>query len=723
MAKLVIVESPAKARSIGRYLGRGYTVKATLGHVRDLPKTRMGIDIEGGFLPTYRVLPDRRKTIEALKKAAKAAEEVYLATDPDREGESIAWHVAEAVGLDSNKAKRVTFNEITPGAIREAFRRPGPIDLHKVNAQQARRLLDRIVGYELSPLLWRKVTRGLSAGRVQSVAVLLIVEREREIEAFTPREYWEIEAELRGPDGETFRAKLERVEGHEADLPDEEAARSLLRRLEGERFVVARVERREKKGRPSPPFITSRLQQAAWSQLRFSTRQTMRIAQQLYEGVDLGEEGPVGLITYMRTDSVHVSPKAVAECREFIAGTLGEEFLSEKPRQFQDAARAQGAHEAIRPTEVRRRPEDVKAFLDERQFRLYDLIWRQFVASQMADSRRHVVTATIACGPAEFTATGSVVVFPGFETVAGPREQETRLPPLREGEDLVCTALEPQQRFTQPPPRYTEASLVRTLERLGIGRPSTYAPIISTIQERGYVLQRQRRLYPTPLGRLVTEELRRHFPDLVNVEFTSRMEDDLDRVENGEEDWRRVLSAFYDPFKKDLEKAMSAMERVPGRTTEEKCEKCGANLVIRSGKYGLFLGCPNYPECTYTRPLEERPPAQPTDETCPECGKPLALRAGRRGPFYGCTGYPDCRYTRPAQANAPARAAPEKTDIACEKCGQPMVIRSGVRGRFLGCSAFPKCRYTRPLPGGEENPPSAPRRAPRRRRAPGEDHA
>jgi len=705
MAKLVIVESPAKARTIGRYLGRGYTVCASMGHVRDLPKSRMGVDVEAGFKPTYRVLKDKEKTVAALRKAARQADEVYLATDLDREGEAIAWHLAKAMRLPESKVRRVTFNEITASAVREAFKHPRPIDEDKVNAQQARRVLDRIVGYELSPLLWRKVARGLSAGRVQSVAVMLVVEREREIEAFEPEEYWEIEAALRRAEGgETFRAKLIEVDGADPHLPDRAAAEALLKRLEGAEFRVAEVRQKTKQGKPAPPFITSRLQQAAWSQLRFSTAQTMRIAQQLYEGVELGSEGSAGLITYMRTDSVRVSPRAVRECREVIEREFGAAYLPAKPRAFSAPARAQAAHEAIRPTSVARRPEDVRPYLDDRQFRLYDLIWRRFVASQMKPSRRAVTEAAVAAGPARFAAQGVTLLFDGHERVIGLREEEAPLPPLVEGEALELESLDPTQRFTQPPPRYTEGSLVRTLERLGIGRPSTYAPIISTIQERGYVRQQDRRLYATALGKVVTEELREHFPRLLNVKFTSEMEDDLDRVENGREDWRRLLEAFYGPFQKDLEKAMSEMERVPGRKTDQPCEKCDGMLVIRSGKYGLFLGCSNYPECDFTRPLEpaERSEPQKTDETCPECGKPLVIRQGRRGKFFGCTGYPECTYTRPLKGSAARRTPPKKTDIKCDKCGEAMVIRSGRRGRFLGCSAFPRCRNTRPLPSGDE---------------------
>jgi DNA topoisomerase I len=703
--KLVIVESPAKSRTIGKYLGRGFKVMACKGHIRDLPPSKMGVDIEAGFEPTYAIIKGSEKIVAELKKAAKDAEQVYLATDLDREGEAISWHLAQAINLPEGKARRVVFNEITKEAVRDAFDHPGPLDLNKVNAQQARRILDRIVGYELSPLLWRKVTRGLSAGRVQSVAVMLVVDREKEIEEFKAEEYWELEAELKpSEEAASFRAKLERIGEAKAALHNQTECAQLLKDIGGAPFVVTKVAQKQKKGNPSPPFITSRLQQAAWSQLRFSTKETMRLAQQLYEGVELGDQGSVGLITYMRTDSVYLSPRAVEECREVISQQFGESYVPAKPRAFKQSDRAQAAHEAIRPTSASMLPDQVKPYLNEKQQKLYELIWNQFVASQMAASVRAVTEVEISAGSAVFGVQGAHLVFDGHEKVSGPRDDEKSLPALEEGQTLLLVKLDPSQHFTQPPPRFTEGSLVQTLERLGIGRPSTYAPIISTIQDRGYVRQEQRRFYPTPLGRLVTDELRMHFPGLLNVEFTSRMEQDLDRVEEGAEDWRRLLDAFYGPFHKELEKAMSEMKRVPGRETQEKCEKCGKPMLIRSGAYGLFLGCSGYPECKNTKPMEpaagkgqeEGAVAPEGEQKCEKCGKPLVQRRGRRGPFYGCSGYPDCDFTKPLKGAA--RPPAQKTDIKCDLCGELMVIRTGKRGKFLGCSGFPKCRNTKPLP-------------------------
>ena len=712
MVKLVIVESPAKARTIGRYLGKGYRVVASMGHVRDLPPSKMGIDVARGFEPEYRIIKGKEKVIADLKKAARTADEVYLATDLDREGEAIAWHLAQAMNLSLEKTRRVVFNEITASAVRQAFSHPATVDENKVNAQQARRILDRIVGYELSPLLWRKVSRGLSAGRVQSVATLLVVNREDEIEAFKAEEYWEMEAELKplagAPQADmSFLAKLETLADNKAELHNEPECQSLAQELTGARYVVAEVVTKVKRGTPPPPFITSRLQQSAASRLRFSTRETMRIAQQLYEGVELGAEGSTGLITYMRTDSVRVAGHAVSECLKFIEQSFGSKYLPEKPRVFRQTSRAQAAHEAIRPSSVARRPEDVKPYLTDRQYRLYDLIWRRFVASQMAGSARKVTQVKVAAGRAIFGAEGSQLVFDGFERVSGKSEEEKLLPQLAPGQDVQLVQLHPSQHFTQAPPRYTEGSLVRTLERLGIGRPSTYAPIISTIQERGYVSQMQRKLYATPLGRVVTGELRKHFPALLNVKFTSHMEDELDKVEAGREQWRDLLKNFYQPFKKELEKAMSDMERVPGRKTDQVCEKCGKQLIIRSGSYGLFLGCSGYPECKFTKPLgggseEEQAAAQETNELCPQCGKPMKVRRGPRGAFLGCSGYPECKFTK--QIAGAQRQPPKESGVMCDQCGKPMLIRHGKRGGFLGCSGFPKCRNTKPIPDKESGP-------------------
>jgi len=713
LSKLVIVESPAKARTIARYLGPGYVVRASMGHVRDLPKSKMGVDVEHDFKPTYRTLTGRRKVIESLRRIARKADRVYLATDLDREGEAIAWHLAEALKLPPEKVRRVVFNEITPGAIRAAFEHPREIDLNKVNAQQARRILDRIVGYELSPLLWRKLRRGLSAGRVQSVAVRLIVEREREIEAFTPREYWEIHADLArsGPGEESppFRAKLTELAGEEPTLPDEAAARDLVAELEKRRFVVKSVEEREKALNPPPPFNTSTLQQQASVRLRFSARKTMALAQQLYEGVALGDEGSVGLITYMRTDSFHVSGQALAECRRHIQEHYPTEYLPPTPRRYRSGRSAQEAHEAIRPTLAARTPESVRPYLGEDLFRLYELIWNRFIASQMAPGRLAVTDVRITAGDALFTVQGRRLLFDGHLRLTGyDAKGDVLLPPLEREMPLRLIGLQPSRHFTKPPPRYTEASLVRTLEKLGIGRPSTYAPIITTIQERGYVELRRRKFHATELGKLVTDRLVEHFSDIMNVEFTSRMESRLDEVEEARTDWVETLRAFHRPFAADLEKARENMKPPEPEMTEFKCRRCGRPMLKRWSRRGLFLGCSGYPECRFTQPLDEegkpvvRPEPQTLDEKCPRCGRPLVRRTSRHGPFIGCSGYPECSYSR----NLEERVEVPEELRRCDKCGAEMVVRRSRRGRFLACSAYPKCRNTKPLPrsGG----PSAP---------------
>ena len=702
MAKLVIVESPAKAGTIARYLGKGYVVKASMGHVRDLPSKEIGVDVDSDFEPRYEVLAKARKVVSTLKKAAARADEVFMATDLDREGEAIAWHLVQALNLPDDRVRRVVFNEITRSAVKKAFAEPMPIDMGKVNAQQARRILDRIVGYELSPLLWRKVLRGLSAGRVQSVAVRLVVEREREVEAFKPVEYWEIAAVLRpeaaaDDEDSEFTAKLAKVGGEDAVVGTEAETQALLERLEKADFVVAEVKTRRQTGRPSPPFTTSTMQQQASTQLRFRPRKTMAIAQQLYEGVDLGGQGSDGLITYMRTDSTRVSAQAIGQVREMIRETFGSDYLPEKPNAFRQRKRAQAAHEAIRPTSAARTPASVKEQLSRDQFRLYELIWKRFVASQMAASKRDIINLEIAADDTLFTAEGKHLVFDGHERVTGLRARDAALPPLAKGDALRTMQLTPSQHFTEPPARYTEASLIRALERLGIGRPSTYAPIISTIQQRNYVRPAEGKLRATELGKLVTDELLKHFADLINVDFTSQMEEQLDEVEEGQVEWHEVLRRFYAAFEKDLEEARENMERVPGRQVDEKCPKCNKPLKIRSSRYGLFFGCSGYPECDFTRPFEDGPDEQQeeTTEVCDKCGKPMVVRRSRRGKFLGCSGYPECRNTKSLDGGP---ASGSETDIKCEKCGQPMVIRRGRRGVFLGCSGYPKCRNTMPMP-------------------------
>ena len=712
MAILVIVESPAKARTITRYLGKGYKVMASMGHVRDLPKSKLGVDIEDDFKPTYRALAGRTKVLSDLKKAARGVDAVYLATDLDREGEAIAWHIAQALKLPQKKMHRVVFNEITKRAVLAAFEHPLKIDENKVNAQQARRILDRIVGYQISPLLWAKLRQGLSAGRVQSVAVRLIVEREREIEKFTAQEYWELHADLapeapaRG-DPDHFRAKLAKLEGEAPEISNEAAAQELVKALEAETFVVSQVRQKERALNPAPPFNTSSLQQQASIRLRFSAKKTMRVAQQLYEGVELGAEGASGLITYMRTDSFRVADQALGECRDYLAATFAADYLPEKPNQYRSGRSAQGAHEAVRPTATAATPDKVRPYLTPEQYRLYQLIWKRFVASQMTPGRLAVTDVQVAAGNTLFTAQARQLLFDGHLKLTGYNaDDDTPLPELHEGEALRLLKLDPSQHFTKPPPRYTEATLVKTLEKLGIGRPSTYAPIISTIQDRQYVELTKRQFAATDLGKLVTDQLVEHFTDIMNVEFTSRMEEKLDEVEDARSDWVQTLRDFYGPFSADMEKARKDMKRPEPETTEFKCAECGKPMLKRWSRRGPFLGCSGYPECRFTQPLDKegkpaaRPEPEALDEKCPECGEPLLKRTGRHGPFVGCSAYPKCKYVR---STVERIEVPEELKT-CEKCSAEMVVRSGRRGPFLGCSAYPKCRNTKPLPRDEKSP-------------------
>jgi len=715
--KLVIVESPAKAKTIGRYLGAGYDVQATMGHIRDLPTKDIGIDIDHDFKPSYEVLPGRKKVVSALKKKAADAELIYLAPDLDREGEAIAWHVKEALRVPDEKAFRVTFNEITKSAIERAFHSPGKISFDKVNAQQARRVLDRLVGYQISPILWRKIPKvsanNLSAGRVQSVAVRLIVDREREVEAFKSEEYWRIIALLAAETTE-FKAELELKNGAEFKVPNEAAANNVLAELNGAKYVVASLDTRETKSNPSPPFTTSTLQQAASTNLRFPAKKTMMLAQHLYEGIELGPDGPVALITYMRTDSVRISDDAIAAVRKYIGEAHGPKYLPGQPRQHRSKGKTQEAHEAVRPTYIERTPESVKQYLSNDQYKLYDLIWRRTIASQMAAAVFKVTTANISAGAYTFVAKGRVVVFPGHTALAAAEsDSEGILPDLSVGQELRLVSLDPSQRFTQPPPRYTEAALVKTLEKEGIGRPSTYATIISTIQDRGYVRQENRLFYPTPLGVFVTDKLVKHFPKILDVKFTAHMEEELDEVESGDMDWVAVMKEFYGPFERSLKAA--GEEMTPFEETEATCPQCGKPLVKRLSKGGLFLGCSGYPDCNYTQNLTVTGASIEADlegKKCPKCGSALALRSGQRGPFVGCTGYPDCTYTAdvdnpeggvvsqaPVEGGESMSNAPERI---CPDCGKPLVVRTGKRGQFWGCTGYPKCRHTEPLAESEE---------------------
>jgi DNA topoisomerase-1 len=676
--KLVIVESPAKAKTVGRFLGKGYTVKASVGHVRDLLRSQLSVDVENHFTPKYRVPNEKKDVVKELKKLAGKVEEVYLATDPDREGEAIAWHLMEAAAIEPDIAKRVVFHEITEPAIQEAFSHPREINMDLVNAQQARRVLDRLVGYSISPILWEKVRSRLSAGRVQSVALRLIVEREREIEAFDPVEYWSIGAELK-PENlkSTFVAKLAKIDENDPELPDEETVLPILSDMEQAAYTIKKVKRGERRRKPSAPFITSTLQQEASRKLGFTAKRTMALAQQLYEGQDVGDGGTSGLITYMRTDSTHISELAQKEVRDFITQRYGADFLPSQPPQYKTrAVGAQEAHEAIRPTSVVRDPEMVKPHLESAQFKLYQLIWQRFVASQMEaavyDTLQVEVVGKTSAHEYLLRSSGSSVKFAGFlvvyeeardEDKKSESDDDVRIPSgLVEGQKQELVRLIPEQHFTQPPPRFTEASLVQTLEENGIGRPSTYAPTLSTIQARGYVQRIDKRFVPTETGILVNDLLIQHFPDIVDLKFTVRMEDDLDRIASGNEDWVRVMREFYGPFSQEVEKAQKEM---PVTKSEPEpigraCPKCGHDLVIRYGRYGKFISCSNFPQCRHTEPWLEK-----IGVTCPKDSGDIVERKTRKGRvFYGCNNYPECDFTswkRPL-------AQP------CPKCGGLLVV-------------------------------------------------
>src|SRR5215813_9925915 len=696
---LVIVESPTKVKTIQKYLDSKYVVKASMGHVRDLPKSKLGVDPKKNFKPQYVVTPAKKKVLDDLKKAAERADTLYVATDPDREGEAIGWHLAEELDVPKKNVFRITFNEITERAVKAAFNNPGKIDLKKVDAQQARRVLDRLVGYSLSPLLWEKVQRGLSAGRVQSVAVRLIVDREREIQAFVPVEYWSLHAKLKAARPPEFVATLKEVAGEKASLSDEETTRALMASLDGARFVVKSVTRGERRRNPAPPFITSTLQQEAGKKLGFTARKTMTIAQQLYEGIDLGSEGAEGLITYMRTDSVRVAREAQAAARGWVIARIGEDYVPEAPPTYKSRGSAQEAHEAIRPSELRNEPRAVAQFLTKDQMALYRLIWERFLGSQMMPAVYDTVGADIEAGQCVFRAQGATLKFKGFTAVyeesrdeedAQPeQEPEGQVPPLEEGEVLTLLGLDPKQHFTQPPPRFTEASLIKALEELGIGRPSTYASILGTIiNDRGYVHRERRTLSPTELGMAVTDKLMPFFGDIMDVTFTAQMEDHLDKVEEGELDWVATVKEFYEPFKRDLARAKKEMgSEKAGVPIGETCPEDGGDLIERRGRFGKFIACSNSPDCKYKRnlPGSERAEDQPTDEICPTCGRPMVIKHGRFGKFIACSGYPECKTTKPVTLG-----------IKCLEpgCTGELVERRSKKGRtFFGCSAYPNCKF------------------------------
>lgn len=691
MKTLVVVESPAKARTLSKFLGKRYVVKASMGHVRDLPKSELGVDVTAGFAPKYITIRGKGEAIRDLKTALAKSDAVLLASDPDREGEAIAWHICQLLKIPAAAPCRVEFNEITKAAVTEALRNPRPIDLNRVNAQQARRVLDRLVGYNLSPLLWRKIKRGLSAGRVQSVAVRLIVDREREIEAFVPEEYWTLTAHLGKPDAAAFEARLLKQGNEKINLRSEEDVKRVVQALQGRPFVVSEITRQEKLRKPAPPFTTSTLQQEAHRRLGFSTQRTMRIAQQLYEGIDLGKEGPVGLVTYIRTDSVRVAEPALREAAEYIAAAFGRECVGGNRIAAQKNNRVQDAHEAIRPTSVSRTPEAVKKYLTEEQFKLYSLIWQRYLASQMAPAVLDVTRVDITAAGYLFRATGVVLKFAGFLRLTGEKVEEEDatgelLPDLAEGEELSLLELVPKQHWTQPPPRYTEATLVRALEENGIGRPSTYAPTIETILKRGYVTRKNKQLCPTELGKTVVELLKAYFPGIIDIEFTAAMEDKLDAVEEGKGDWVEVLRDFYLPFKEELSRADLELRRIKvvEDGSDETCDKCGRQMVVKTGRFGKFLACPGFPECRNTRPLNVG-----TGVSCPRCGAELVLRRSKKGrSFYGCSRYPECDFTtwdKPVKEKCPA-------------CGEMMVQRNSYRRNFLVCTSK-ECNHREPAQG------------------------
>lgn len=700
---LLIVESPAKAKTIGKYLGGGFQVKASMGHIRDLPQNKIAVDVDQEFQPTFEVMKDKKEVVSGLRASARKAGQIFLAADPDREGEAICYHLSELLKDTGKPIRRVLFHEITRGAVQEAIKSPADIDPHKVSAQIARRIIDRLVGYQISPLLWDKVRKGLSAGRVQTVALRIITERERQIRAFNPEEYWVVSAELEGASKEAFSAKLARLNGKKASIRNADENTALRKALENQAWTIASIEKKRQKRTPPPPFTTSKLQQEASRLLRFPVKKTMSVAQRLYEGIDLAGGDTVGLITYMRTDSTRLSPQAVAQAREFIGQAYGKDYLPAKARGYAPAKKAQDAHEAIRPTDVTRTPESVKKYLRPDQLSLYRLIWNRFVACQMAEALFDNTKVSITCGKAEFAANGSIMVFPGFKTLytdADEANEKNRLPALNEGEVLKLLDLKSEQKFTEPPPRFTEATLVKALEENGIGRPSTYATIISTIQDRHYVAKEKAYLVPSDMGMLVSDILVEHFPGLFDVNYTASMEGELDKIEAGDEKRAELLQRFWSSFSKELEAAKGNMAdlRKEGVATDEVCDKCGKPMVLKMGRFGRFYACSGYPECKNTKPVEdETPPDVPEgEETCEKCGGKMAVRRGRFGPFLACENYPDCKNTKKLKQSKDGSIIvqkDEKLDEKCPECGAHLVRKQGRYGPFTACSNYPKCKY------------------------------
>jgi len=695
---LVIVESKAKAKTIGKYLGKNYLVKACLGHVRDLPKWSFGVDVKADFKPSYQISRERKEIVQDIKDAAKKADEILIATDPDREGEAIAWHIHHI--LKKKNVKRIEFNEITRKAVKEAIKHPREIDQLKVNAQQARRILDRIVGYNLSPFLWREIQSGLSAGRVQSVALKIICDREDEIEAFVPQEYWTINADLRKQgDDCPFQLLLARENGDKTEIPNGDECKKRLNELEGAEYIVSGIQRKEIKKRPAPPFITSSLQIEGSKRLRFPARRTMQVAQQLYEGLEVGGKGPSGLITYMRTDSYRIADEAISQVRTFIKAECGAEYLPPTKNEYKAKKRSQDAHEAIRPTDVNLKPEDIRDFLNDDQFKLYLLIWQRFVASQMVPGIDDQRVVEVSAGRFTFRGALTTVRFDGFRKIYMEAKEngnnEKYLPEMTEGEKLVLDKLIDEQHFTKPPPRFTTASLVKTLEDLGVGRPSTYAPTIATIQDkRKYVVRENSAFHPSELGRNVNKLMATKFSDIINEGFTAEIEENLDKIQEGTKEWKDIIREFYEPFKESFQRALG-----------QKCPKCGSDIEIKSGRFGAFFACSAYPECTFRESIVKGEEEE-TDEECPECGKKLVMKTGRYGRFYACSGFPDCKYTRsiPKEGESSEPREIEYGPEPCPECGGRTILRRSKMGRFYGCEKYPKCKGTIPYKIGMKCP-------------------
>ncbi len=768
---LIVVESPTKVKTIKKFLGKDFNVVASMGHIKDLPKSSLGIDLKNNFEPTYNPIDTKKKTIDELKKAAKSAENIYLAPDPDREGEAIAWHIAEVIGAKKNvNVYRVLFNDLTKNTVLEAIKHPLSLDFDKYEAQQTRRILDRLVGYQISPVLWDKVKRGLSAGRVQSVAVRMICDREAEIDQFVPEEYWNLVAQFEGSQPPPFEAKLIKVDGKKAKVSNADETTRLSEKIQKASFTVDKLEKKEVRRSALPPFTTSKLQQEASRWLRFSAKKTMSVAQKLYEGIELGKDGSVGLITYMRTDSYRIADEALGAVRDYIQGNYAPQYLPPKPHFYKTSQKAQDAHEAIRPSTMTYKPSEIKQYLTPDQFKLYLLIWNRFVASQMNPAVFDQTTIDLAGANCVFRAQGQVLKFPGFTIVYTEGKEDDKeeengsdklLPALQENETVRLLKLDTQQKFTQPPPRFSEASLVRELEEKGIGRPSTYAAILSTIQDREYALLEKGKFSPTELGKVVTELLVQSFPTVLDMAFTADMENKLDAIESGANKRADILRDFYGPFSKELDRAKQEMRNVKreetptdlvcekcaspmvikwgknGRflccsnypdckntmnfihdengkvkhvetqTTEVKCNKCGKNMIVKEGRFGQFLACSGYPECKNTMNAAKNEQgeiiaaeAPTTNEVCELCGKPMAVKRGRYGQFLGCTGYPECKNIKKIGKDGKATTKQEVvlSDEVCENCGKPMAVKRGRYGQFLGCTGYPECKNIKKIP-------------------------